>query len=86
MFLTEGGYVLPDLQVAKEFPRGEHPRTASLIVEVANTSQRRDREKIADYARAGVPEYWIVDVVDELVVVHRGPSGEAYATISEHRD
>ncbi len=86
MFLTDDGYVLPDLQVAKGFPRGEHPRFAALIVEVANTSHRRDREKLADYARAGVPEYWIVDVIGEVVVVHRDPSGDTYATVTEHRD
>ena len=86
MFLIEGGYILPDLLVATEFARGEHPRTAPLAIEVANTSHRRDRQKIADYARAGVAEYWIVDVVAELVLVHRDPVGETYATITEHRD
>jgi len=86
MFLVADGYVLPDLQVAEVFTRGEHPRTAPLVVEVANTSLQRDREKAADYARAGVAEYWIVDVVGETVIVHRDPSGDTYATVSEHRD
>lgn len=86
MLITADGYVLPDLQVAARFPRGELPRTALLVVEIAQSSHRRDREKAATYARAGVAEYWIVDVVDEVIVVHRDPSGEAYATVSEHRD
>ena len=86
MFLTDSGYILPDLLVAREFPRGVHPRTAPLAVEIANTSHRRDREKLADYARAGVPEYWIVDVISEVVVVHRDPTGDAYVTVIEHRD
>lgn len=86
MLLTEDGYILPDLPIAREFPRGEHPHTAPLAIEVANTSHRRDRQKISDYARAGVAEYWIVDVVAELVLVHRDPVGETYATITEHRD
>jgi len=86
MLLIEGGYLLPDLQVAKEFPTDELPRTASLVLEVANTSHRRDHEKLADYARAGVPEYWIVDVISEVVVVHRDPVREAYETVTEHRD
>lgn len=86
MLLIEGGYLLPDLQVAKEFPVEELPRTAQLVIEVANTSHRRDREKLADYARAGVPEYWIVDVVSEVVVVHRDPASDVYATVTEHRE
>jgi Uma2 family endonuclease len=86
MLLIDGGYLLPDLQVDENFPIEELPRTAQLVVEVANTSHQRDREKIADYARAGVPEYWIVDVISEIVVVHRDPVGEAYATVTEHRD
>jgi len=86
MFLAAGGYLLPDLQVADEFKRGEHPRTAPLVIEVANTSLARDHEKAADYARAGVPEYWIVNVVAETVIVHREPSGDTYATVAEHHD
>ncbi len=85
MFITDLGYVLPDLQVAEVFARGERPRTVLLAIEVANTSQLRDRAKAARYARAGIPEYWIVDVVTETVTAHRDPSGEAYATVTEHR-
>lgn len=86
MLLIDGGYLLPDLQVDENFPVEELPRAAQLVIEVANTSHRRDHEKLADYARAGVPEYWIVDVISEVVVVHRDPVGEAYETVTEHRD
>ena len=86
MFLTTDGYLVPDLQVAPDFPRGVLSRFAPLVVEIAQSSHRRDREKIASYARAGVPEYWIVDVVDELVVVHRDPIQSVYETVTEHRD
>jgi len=51
----------------------------------SRTPHQRDREKIADYARAGVSEYWIVDVISEVVVVHRDPDGDVYATVTEHR-
>jgi Uma2 family endonuclease len=86
MFLTGDGYRLPDLQVAESFLRTEHPRSVPLAIEVANTSLSRDRAKAARYARAGIPDYWIVDVVGEVVIVHRDPSGEEYATVTEHRD
>lgn len=59
----------------------EHPRWASLVIEVAEDSLEKDRTiKSRLYAAAGVPEYWIVNLVDDLVEVHTCPSGEAYAT------
>ena len=80
------GFVVPDFQVASEFTRGEVSRWAPLVVEVAQTSQRRDREKAAVYATAGVPEHWLVDVLGEAVTVHRDPADGTYATRAEHRD
>ena len=87
MFLYPGGYVLPDLQVALAFPTGDDlPRVAPpLVVEIAQSSHARDREKAAIYAERGVPEYWIVDVIDQVVVVHREPADTDYASVTEHR-
>jgi Uma2 family endonuclease len=73
--------------------RDAHPSRPVLIVEVAETSYRIDHGyKASLYARAGVPEYWLVDVVRETVEVHRNPeaSSEAmhgwrYATIETLR-
>jgi Uma2 family endonuclease len=54
-----------------------HPRTALLVVEVADTSLAQDRlTKAAIYAGASVPEYWIVDVRGQHVEVHRDPDAE----------
>lgn len=51
-----------------------HPSTAVLIVEVADTSLADDRrDKSSLYARAGVPEYWIVNLVERVLEVHREP-------------
>ena len=51
-----------------------HPGTAALIVEVADASLRLDRRFKAElYARARVPEYWIVNLVDRAIEVHREP-------------
>jgi Uma2 family endonuclease len=60
-----------------------------LIVEGSDTSLRFDRSvKSSLYARAGIPEYWIVDVVRRRVEVRRDPgenaseaSGPGYASI-----
>ncbi|MBX3248381.1 MAG: Uma2 family endonuclease [Myxococcales bacterium] len=60
--------------------RAAHPSTALLVVEVADSSLRKDRgPKARLYASAGVPEYWIVDLVGKALVVHRAPEGESYA-------
>src|SRR5258706_15349259 len=49
-----------------------HPSRAALIVEVAESSLRLDRRFKAElYARAGLPEYWIVNVVERALEVHR---------------
>lgn len=45
-----------------------------LVVEVANSSVEFDRTAKAEiYSHAGVPEYWIVNVVDRQVEVYRHP-------------
>ena len=63
----------------------EHPRVAHLIVEVAYTSVRKDREvKRRLYAEAGVPEYWLVDVVGRIVEVFRDPVEGDYTSHRIH--
>jgi Uma2 family endonuclease len=61
-----------------------HPRVALLIVEVAETSLARDRGKARLYATAGVAEYWIVNLLEQAIEVHRQPGAEGYTTISRH--
>jgi Uma2 family endonuclease len=63
---------------------GGHPRTAFLIVEVAETSLARDRVKAQLYAAAGVTEYWIVNLPEQVLEVHRQPGAEGYAAVSRH--
>ena len=78
----------PDLAVVEGSPRDyadAHPATALLVVEVAGTSLSYDRTtKRALYARAGI-EYWIVNLVDMCIEVHRLPSKGDYRSISSHR-
>jgi Uma2 family endonuclease len=57
----------------------EHPRTALLIIEVADTTLKTDRAKIAVYASAGIPEYWIVNLGARSVEVYASPDGDRYA-------
>jgi len=59
--------------------RTHHPSQASLIVEVADSSQQKDRRiKGPLYAACGVPEYWLVLVEKGLVEVYREPAEGRY--------
>lgn len=69
----------PDLALTAVTFEGEHPSTAMLIVEVADSSLRRDRLKASLYAAAGVREYWIVNLEDDVVEVMRTPTSSGYA-------
>ena len=55
-----------------------HPAPADigLLIEVADSSLLRDqRDKTRIYARAGIPVYWIINLVDRRVEVYTQPSG-----------
>lgn len=60
----------------------DHPSWAHVVIEVAVTSQRTDLlHKSRIYARAGIPQYWVVDLPGDRVVVHTDPQGDAYASV-----
>jgi Uma2 family endonuclease len=67
----------PDLVVLEGRPLDyldAHPSTPVLVVEVAETSLAQDRlRKGGLYARAGVADYWIVNLLDEVLEVYRQP-------------
>jgi Uma2 family endonuclease len=73
----------PDVAVVRGGPRDyaeAHPADPVLVVEVALTSLAFDREhKSSLYARAGRPEYWIVNLVDRVLEVRREPRPVASA-------
>jgi Uma2 family endonuclease len=71
----------PDLAVVPGRPRDytAHPTTANLVVEVADTSLDFDtNDKRLLYARAGIPEYWVVDVNGRRLLVYRDPQAGDY--------
>ena len=52
-----------------------------LVVEVADTSLRKDRDlKASIYATAQIPEYWLVDVKGQQVTIYTDPQGNDYQT------
>jgi Uma2 family endonuclease len=57
-----------------------HPTRPVLLVEVAETSLAFDREHKGNlYARARIPDYWIVNLVDRVLEVYREPTPSADA-------
>lgn len=69
----------PDLVVVpgghRDYREG-HPTRVVLVVEVAESSLALDLDrdvKSGLYARAQVPEYWIVNLVDRVLEIHRRP-------------
>lgn len=60
----------------------EHPTAALLVIEVAQSSLRTDRDiKMQLYAAAGIPECWLVDVAARAVDVYRGPAPGGYSSL-----
>lgn len=60
----------------------DHPASALLVVEVADSSLKKDRGvKSALYATAGVPEFWLVNLTEKVVEVHRDPVAGRYTNV-----
>ena len=76
----------PDLTILKlrpDFYATKHPgpRDILLVVEVVDSSAANDRTtKLPLYARAGIREVWIVDVVREVLEVYRQPALQSFRT------
>jgi Uma2 family endonuclease len=55
------------------------PDRVRLLVEVSDSTLSKDRgRKLRAYARNGVGEYWILNLVDRQLEIHRDPQGEIY--------
>lgn len=73
----------PDVAVVPGLPRDyrdSHPDRALLLCEVSDATLSYDRgPKLRAYARAGIPEYWILDLVGGALEVCREPVQDGYA-------
>jgi Uma2 family endonuclease len=79
----------PDITVSLRTDHREHPSKPLLVVEVADSSIRKDRKlKAGIYAEAGAPEYWLVDISDEAlqIEVRTQPTARGYRTMEILRD
>jgi Uma2 family endonuclease len=79
----------PDLALVRlrpDFYASGHPGPSDvlLVVEVVETSVESDREvKLPLYARAGVPEVWLVDLERGFIEVEQDPSPEGYRSVQQ---
>ncbi len=84
MVLDDNSEPQPDITLVRRPWHGyphEHPRPSDiyLLIEVADSSLEFDLgAKLELYARAGIREFWVVDLPGNRVLVHRGPNGGGY--------
>jgi Uma2 family endonuclease len=86
--VSENTELEPDfaiLRARKDNYTKSHPTPADalLVIEISKSSLTYDlKRKTAVYAKAGIGEYWVVDLDGRQLHVMAGPSGSGYA---EHR-
>ena len=82
----------PDLIVFKKpsnliISRNPRPQELQLVIEVSDTSLHFDLTRKADlYARAGIVEYWVLDVAGRKLFVHREPQLGKYQPVTEYSE
>ena len=81
----------PDLIVLKrpswEYTSNPGPSDLRLVVEVSDSSLDFDMTtKAGLYARAGISEYWILDVSNRRLIVHRAPGAGQYTSVVAYSD
>lgn len=85
--LDDGTEPQPDIAVLRwrdDYYVGSHPTPDDvlLVIEVADSSLVMDLvTKASSYARAGIPEYWVFDLVKNEMVVHAQPENDLYIEV-----
>ncbi len=79
----------PDLivtaQSIREYKDNVGPGDIRLLIEVADSTVNFDLNQKAElYARAGIADYWVVDIPAQLVHVHRVPKRGTYTNIVQY--
>ena len=77
----------PDIAVVRSpytdyFTRHPYPQDIYWLVEISHRTLKLDLgQKVITYARNGIPEYWVIDLVNKRLVLHTQPIGESYSQI-----
>jgi Uma2 family endonuclease len=92
VILSKWSELEPDVSIVLGGPFDylpEHPKAADvrLLIEVADTTLRFDRgRKRSAYARSGIQDYWIVNLLERQLEVYRDPAGARYRSVTVHRE
>lgn len=75
----------PDITLAKRADYSTHHPTGDdvfLAIEVSDSTLEKDRTlKQKIYANASIPEFWIVNLPDDVIEIYRNPAGDIYADV-----
>jgi len=64
------------------FTRHPCPQDIYWLVEISNRTLKSDLEKKSiTYACNGIPEYWIIDLVNKQIIVHAKPINNSYSQV-----
>ena len=81
----------PDIAVVRlpeSIYRSHHPYPQDIywLIEISNKTLKKDTEdKIITYARNGIPEYWVIDLVNKKLITHTQIQNNSYSLVTEHR-
>src|SRR5947209_8352074 len=84
-------YTEPQPDILLAHPREDYyaskrilPEDTFLVIEISDTTVRYDRNrKMPLYAKSGVPELWIENLQEEVILVYRNPVAQTYSTSFE---
>ncbi len=88
IYLGEHSEPEPDIAVLKrkdDFYRNKHPSSQDifLIIEIADASLEYDKFiKIPLYAKAGIQEVWLINLLENTIETYRSPSIDGYKIIT----
>ncbi|MEL7008387.1 MAG: Uma2 family endonuclease [Cyanobacteria bacterium J06588_4] len=64
------------------FTRHPYPQDIYWLIEIANRTLKSDLEqKSTTYARNGILEYWVIDLVNKRLIVHTQPVNSSYTQV-----
>ena len=81
----------PDITICQPLGReyrSHHPYPENIywLIEYSNTSLNRDlNAKLKIYTEANIQEYWVVDIQNSKLIVHRDPDGDQYNSVQEYQ-
>ena len=67
--------------------KDRHPYSQDIywLIEISNRTLKTDlNQKKITYARNGIPEYWVIDLVNKKLIIHTQVQNNGYGQITEY--